>query len=525
MQKIISIILLVLILASCRKREEAIRWNVDLIAPVVYGEMGLSDILPDSTIVVNPDSSINLNLDLNLYSLDLDSLVNLPDTTLADTFSIPFSVPVTFTPGQSFINQPEDNLIDAGGAELTNVTIKSGTIDYQLESTIEGMVIYEYQIPVATDQFGNPFSKLVYVPAASPGQNMIVTGSFDISGYSIDLTGTTGNQVNTIQTTINVKVDPDNPGDVTTSNQDTIYVENTMQDIKLQYARGYFGQLNFDVGPETSNFDAFNQFTSGSIDIDQIDVDFELINGVGVDARIKINEISGLKGSGVSSLNHSIIGSVLNINRAQENGSTITPYVWSTQMNNSNSNIDQLLELMPDQLRYELELKLNPLGNVSGHNDFISADAPMEINMNVDMPLSAIASSLTLVDTIELNISDTNNINYGVFNIDLENGFPLGASIDIALLDHNNMVAGHVFSPDLIPSASIDGNGLVTTPSASYHQIELGAIDMRTLKKSNRIILRIVFDTADPNNHVQLYDHYKIGYKMVADFNYNVNIE
>ena len=34
-------------------------------------------------------------------------------------------------------------------------------------------------------------------------------------------------------------------------------------------------------------------------------------------------------------------------------------------MNTSNSNIDQLIELFPNQLLYDINLNVNPLGNIS----------------------------------------------------------------------------------------------------------------------------------------------------------------
>ena len=133
MKKILLLLIPILMLFSCKKREDTIRWNIDGIAPVVYGELSIYDILPDSVLTSDMDSSVSMNLGLNLFRLDLDSLVAIPDTSLLDTFALPFPFPVTASPGQVFINQPEDNTINIGGAELTYVEIKSGTIDYQLK--------------------------------------------------------------------------------------------------------------------------------------------------------------------------------------------------------------------------------------------------------------------------------------------------------------------------------------------------------------------------------------------------------
>ena len=132
-----------------------IRWNIEGLAPLAFGELSIYDILSDSLLLSEMDSSVSLNLDLNLFRLDLDSLVAIPDTSLLDTFALPFPFPITASPGQVFINEPEDNTINIGGAELTYVEVKSGSIEYTLKSTIQGKIIYEYQIPSAIDANGN----------------------------------------------------------------------------------------------------------------------------------------------------------------------------------------------------------------------------------------------------------------------------------------------------------------------------------------------------------------------------------
>ena len=40
------------------------------------------------------------------------------------------------------------------------------------------------------------------------------------------------------------------------------------------------------------------------------------------------------------------------------------------------------------------------------------------------MPLDLIANQLTIQDTIEIDINDTNNINYGSLYIEIDNEFP-----------------------------------------------------------------------------------------------------
>ena len=92
MKKIFLLLIPILILFSCKKREDTIRWNIDGIAPVVYGELSIYDILPDSVLVLGMDSSVSMNLDLNLFRLDRFFSCNSRHLiTRHVCFTIPFS--------------------------------------------------------------------------------------------------------------------------------------------------------------------------------------------------------------------------------------------------------------------------------------------------------------------------------------------------------------------------------------------------------------------------------------------------
>ena len=97
------------------------------------------------------------------------------------------------------------------------------------------------------------------------------------------------------------------------------------------------------------------------------------------------------------------------------------------------------------------------------------------------------------------------------FNAQLIIGIPNGAS--------------DIISPNIINSGILDINNLVIENSLSYHQIDLSKNDLELLKLSDKIILKLIFNTADPANHIDLYDNYKINFKISSSFNASINIQ
>jgi hypothetical protein len=182
-----------------------------------------------------------------------------------------------------------------------------------------------------------------------------------------------------------------------------------------------------------------------------------------------------------------------------------------------------MMTLLPDSMRYNFDVSINPLGNISAYNDFIQANSPLRVYLDARMPLNFLASNLTLVDTIEINLADTSTLNNLTLNLQLKNGMPLSAKVGIAILDQNDHVASYVFSPAQIQAGILGTNGKVVAPSLSDHEIALSPKDVERLKMFGKIILRIEFNTVD-NAYVQIYDYYKIDYKIKANTNLGLSV-
>ena len=97
-------------------------------------------------------------------------------------------------------------------------------------------------------------------------------------------------------------------------------LDNRFVDIIPDYARGYFGQRQVDVPFTTSSFDGFNNIIAGNLDVDQVDVELEIVNGVGVDAQATIQQLSAVNSNSgqIVNLSHSIIGNTVNLSRAND---------------------------------------------------------------------------------------------------------------------------------------------------------------------------------------------------------------
>lgn len=516
---VLSTLLTILLLSGCRKERKAIGWNIDALAPLIYGELSIKDLLKDSLVSTNTDNSVQLSFYTNLYKLNFDSLLNIPDTTIKNNYTIPFSAGITVSPGQTFIAEPENITLNIDDVELTKAKIKKGKINYILSSNINAEIIYEYTISNAINTQGLPFIKQLTVPAAG-GSNSFVSGSFDLTGYTISLTGTNNNDYNTLSTLVKMKLSENHPVDLLISNMDTVKLENKVSNISIDYAEGYFG--NQKLSQSSSNeISQMKNIINGSIDIEQVAVKLEIINGIGADAAFTIQNLISKSTNNSIALTHQLIGDENFINRASQSGGSISSTEFTSSFTSANSNIENWLENLPDSILYDLDFELNTLGNVSGHHDFIDAKVPFEVNMNVDMPLSFIASNLILTDTITLNTENIEQVIKGKLKLSIDNGFPLEATLSLK----NELSNEELFSPTPVLSALIDNNGVVSQTVKSTHEITFSEEALNQLKVNNKLILQIKFNSPASSNLISIYDYYKLKFSVVSDFTYQTNIE
>lgn len=535
--KKLSFILLALstfLLFSCRKPTDKPYWDTELLAPIVNASMNINNLLPDSILQTNADSSLKIVYNNEINVLSIDTLFKMHDTTLHQAYNLP--VAQTLVPGGVIVPyNVTSTTYQLPGVQLRTVIIKSGKVRYTIKSFIHEVTVFNYSIPSASLN-GIPFSILINVPAAVGSTPGIYTHEYDLSGYSIDLTGTIHNAVNTIYTSLQANVSASATSSVVINPQDSLVIDNTFSGLIPYYAKGYFGENTFIVGPSTTDFSFLRRITSGTLQFQDVTVNMQIENPIGMDARMYINSLQSINTRTNSTVplttNYGLIGQPININRAAESGSgldNVYPTYANFPLTTANSNIKPFIENLPDKLGYTMKVITNPLGNVSGSNDFIYSDKLLKASLNIQIPLSLIAHNLTLVDTLSLNIGNTNgvqNVHSGTLTLFANNGFPFDGTMQMYLLNDHNIAVDSVFGyASTIAEAPINASYKAIGKKLTKIVIPVSADKMNLLYNTKHVLLKVKFNTASQPNYMQIYSYYALDVNIVADFNYTVRLQ
>jgi hypothetical protein len=522
--------LAIIMFSACRKDLEKPSWDTQILTPLVNSSLSINNLLPDSILQVNADSSLKIVFENDIYKLDIDTLFKIPDTTLKTSYNLPI-VSYVFNPGQVVVNSVNNETrYQIADAELRTVTVKSGFVSYTIKSKIHEVTNFSYTIPCAK-LGGVPFSININVPAAVGSTPGVYSQVFDLSGYVIDLTGVAHNRVNTIYTSMIAKVSPDAAGPVTIDNTDSLIIENKFYDLIPYYAKGYFGNNTFNIGPGTTDFNLFSRITDGTIQLEDVNFNLKLENFIGLDARVYINNLSSINTRTGNTINlvNSLIGAPININRAADAGGGVVYSTYASYpLTVSNSNIKPMIENLPDKFGYQLQIITNPLGNISGSSDFVYYDKLLNAKLNMEIPLSLVATNLTLVDTLNFSIgnNENKNIHSGTLTLYANNGFPLDASAQMYLLNEQNVITDSIFGyANTIDEAPVNAAYRAVGKKLTKLVVPLNEQKVNKLYATKKIIIKVKFNTSAQPNYIKIYSDYKIDIKLVGDFNYTVQLQ
>lgn len=522
---------ILLLFIGCKK-DEGTSWDADILAPLLKSSLGLSNLVPDSLIQTNPDNSLKIVYSGNVVTISLDTLASIPDTTLLETFYSPLGG-FTMLPGQAIPlpNPQTETKFDLKKAELTYAKIKSGTLTFKLESNIEEATVLNFDLPTTTKD-GIPLSIDEVLPAGTQNNPASVTETYDLSGYELDLRGPNQNDFNTFLSTFSAVINPLATDPVQISSGSYYTIEYSLDDIVTEYARGYFGEYEINTGLTTDTINVFNKITGGTFDLESIDLKLNIENGFGIDAELVIDTIMGTNSiiGNTTLLNHSSVGTATQITRALDAPSVGYPFTYSShliEMNSSNSNIEQLIENLPDKLSHSFRLKINPLGNASNGNDFLWYNSDLKVHLDLEHPVSFSANNLIFIDTVDFSAGideDKEIIINGNLFLYAKNGFPIETNVQIYLLnDLMNISDSLVTYPGTIQAAEINMSlGKADQQRLSTIAIPLNVNTIESIKNTKKAIVEIRFATIPGNQHLKIYSDYKVDISLVGDFSYRI---
>ncbi len=502
--------------------------NPTFAAPVFHTTVNLGDLVSDVSGNIGISTDINRKFLLKFPSAD--SLEEKQYTTIPNiSFGVDLIMPPTEVPNfvangyysQSFAN---DVPVTIPGIRAERVLIKTGYLKLTVGSEFKHNAVVKVSYPGITKN-GRPFiDSFVFDyngTTLSP-----ITHNLNIAGYEIDFTknGSTYNTF-TYELGVDITRNPANNVDIT----DKISFNQDIGVTAYKRIEGYLGKFVIAKLKQTNILDLFESKQEGDVFIKNPIINLRIDNSFGLPITAKITEIYV----------ETDLGNKIPIVINQFKDTFILEYTTNIDqikttnyiIDNTNSNIDDVLNAAPQRVVYELEFTANdddvPNPNVLYDYTTIKQTSVLELPADFKILNYVLQSEgeFSLGDLTKDLDSNGVTINWVDLFSEITNGMPLNAEVQVYIDDTiTNTLIDSVFSPPyLIQAAKVDAQGTVIEDTKALITTNISNQRYTRLSKGQKYRLQIRLKTAESspgnNPYVSFYDYYNISVKLGAKAN------
>lgn len=439
----------------------------------------------------------------------------------------PFEATAIF-PAQDLIDYTEEVLFETD-FELSRIVVDTGVLYMQAISTVEEPVILEYEIPSATKANQNLLLAGT-LPSSPPNGTSLYNDSKNIRDYSVNLNGINfdPNVKNTFFAQLRARIDSSG-NMVFISLEDSIYLTTGIQGLMPSKIEGWLGRDTISTDDEQLPLFLFEDIDGGSFDLAAARIRMELINHFGADMQFVLTDVrTENQASGqMASMNWTGLGQALNLPSALDDAPNFQPVAHSEswQLDEGNSNLDELFNIQPDRLIYDLDLFINPSG-IANPSGFAYRHHPIEAWMHVEIPLVLSLDGLLLIDTSDFKYSDIDpkdRLIGGTLRLFADNFMPIEAEVDLIAIDSLGTPLDTLLGTEKIQAALLNADERVESSLRTVIEYPLDDQAIEQLKKANRMVFKGRYSTQDRPKHIPLYEHYRTELKLSGAFQFRIH--
>ncbi|MDX2284525.1 MAG: hypothetical protein NW241_10195 [Bacteroidia bacterium] len=407
---------------------------------------------------------------------------------------------------------------DFSEVQLTRLNIKAGRIRAQAVSTVQDSILFEYELPGAVNAAGSSPKIRFKLPPAPPGGTASLEREVSLAGYSVDLTAG-GATFNTLEEAIRASLVFS--GNLVTLNQsDSVVVNFALEGVEPSYVEGNFGQDVFTVSG-TEALEVFEDLPP--IVFERAAIRLLIEHRAGIPAQVEILELTAIDGAESLPLSGTplLAGPILlpAVALPDTNGAVYRTLTLDRQ----NSNVLQVLNLPPRQVRYRARLTTNPGARQLPYGNFLTDQSRISAYLEAEVPLEGRSAPYTRTDTIALSPDpslDLDRLGSGTLRLLIENRFPIACTaLDAVFVEANGAEIARFAADAPIPAGIPDAQGVVQAPALATLEASFdGDTLRRILQRGSRLRVTYVLET--PATPVKLLSSATLTARLIGQFEY-----
>jgi len=524
-----SIVLsLIITISSCLKKEDFEfdkllfpDWEPNFSLPLIKSTLDLRKILNETEagdmFIEDANHFLTLVYKAKLMSLISEETFEIVNQNFTNNHN--FSVPSGFSIGDSTTFTYTDNIVfvNSNNEILDTLYLKSGRINFQLNTTLNHNANIRIILPTVRKN-GIPFIRTInYVFTGSPTP---INLNFNVEDY-IMVFHHTGGTFNQLQ--INYEVTVYN--NLGAPDMSPYNVETHLNFQDLQYSK-MFGFLNYKeyfFPVDTLGIGIFKNSWFGNFLLEDPRLIVKISNSYGFPLNIEFDHLIATNpNTPVSTSVSGLPNPLIVAPPAYPGDVALTTFT----LDKNNSNIKSAINNMPHYLHYLFTGYANPTGLYAPN--FVLDTSAFVVDIELEMPLFGRAWDFVIEDTIDFKFENVDEIVYANFKINIINGFPIDANIQIYFADSTYNILDSLFSYTqeviLAAPAGPAPDYRVINPRHKYTEANLSAARLQNISNSKYMFIRSTLATINNGADImKIYSDYNIDLRMAVQVQLKVN--
>lgn len=495
---------------------------------VAFGELNytvdeLFEQLNDANagVTSNNEGVVTIVYSEQLQSQGAQEFLQVPDQSFGS--SLPSGVNISNPPTTTVVTVSESyefDLTQRGAEEYDSIFFQSGSFEFSVESDFNANIDF-----VATFTSLETSDAPLVMSGSLSSSNNSFSETEPLDGYvgyfHLDSDGNPASNKFLVEITYDIEVTPSS----SISDTDRVSFNLAMTNTKFDAIYGFVDSQELEVSFEIVNFDFFKQFDTGGITFADPKVNFVFNNSFGFPLGVDFQDITATNSDGQSlSLEGDIISQLNAVAgpRLVNEGQTRTTEI---EVNNSNSNLVDLLSLQPERIVVDVKATSNPNGVPFQYN-FINDQSILDVGVDIEIPFDMTLDGLQAEESMPFSPpEDIDQAKRLMIRLASENYIPMGGKVEIQFLGANNNLLHSVDEQAVFEGAEVGTNGRTNEPARATADFVLEEDDIQSIKDAETILLLVTLTTtdADQGANVKLFDDYELKFKVSGQLDIVVN--
>ena len=408
------------------------------------------------------------------------------------------------------------SLSGSNGEEFNEIVFSDGNLQLTVQSTFTDVDI---DLTLTFNSLRSKTDDTSYEATISINGTTSEIIDVDLTDFWADLTddGNGGSTTNTLVLTVSGSINLE-VGDTISPEQKLSF---SLGMTNLQFEAIYGDLKNQTINSEslTIDFDVFDDFGTGTLLFADPTLRLIVDNSFGFPLGIDFGNIAASNASETKFLMGAITDTpqIINSPTLAQEGQTVRDFIT---IENTNSNIDDLLALKPSQFTVDIFATSNP--NSGSNQNFSLNTSALSAYVEVNMPLDVVFENIEFEHELDnINGADFEDLGETTLYIHTINTIPLGGTLEMVFYNDNSIV--HTTTKLVVfAAAPVDTNGISTGATENTASFDIKGDDIKTATKA---VLKLKMNTtnASSNSPVKLLAANTLDVSITTDVSIDIN--